>query len=160
MNIFSRTWNLNFLFFFQIKLCWWKRMLQKITKHLLIGMFSKQNIWCLLSSDQNCSLLKNYQSWMGTQSGGLKAMPQKLSYTMHNLALWVLLAWAPCGTMSWAKELVKAKGIQLYRGINSSLPAKALGIQMQENQTSLHSGFNLWPVEKALIAQMDWSNKY
>lgn len=62
-------------------------MLQKIRIHLLIGMFSKLNIWCLIRSVQNCPLLKNYQSWMGTQSGGLKAMPQKLSYTLHNLAL-------------------------------------------------------------------------
>lgn len=106
-------------------------MLQKITKHLLIGMFSKQNIWCLISSVQSCLLLKNYQSWMGTQSGGLKAIPQKLSYTLHNLALMSAFSMS---TMSWEKELVKAKGIQLYRGINSSLPAKALGIQMQENQ--------------------------
>lgn len=78
-------------------------------------MFSKQNIWCLISSDQNCSLLKNYQSWMGTQSGGLKAMPQKLSYTLHNMALMSAFS------MSTMRDHELSEGIGKGKG-NSALP--------------------------------------
>lgn len=73
---------------------------------------------------------------MGTQSGGLKAMPQKLSYSLHNLALMSAFS------MSTMREHEQKEGIGKGREFSStetltppSLPImNALEIQMQEKQ--------------------------